>query len=127
LNQDPFTYGCNKDTVICGMPVSFRQMCGLQTPLRPCPINPKQYQKQVLYYDGKLYNGWQTVKKEEKEKEQEKEVMSNKQLWDLLNQLWDKKIPVAEAYAQISLGLEEEKTVEKIVEVRYEGGGGCQY
>lgn len=35
-------------------------MCGLQTIHRPLPINPKQYAKQVLYYDGKIYDGWQS-------------------------------------------------------------------
>jgi len=59
LNDDPFTLGCHKEAVIDGMPVNFRQMCGLQTPLRPKPVNPKQATKQVLYYDGKIYNGWQ--------------------------------------------------------------------
>lgn len=24
------------------------------------PINPKQYTKKVVYYDGKIYEGWQS-------------------------------------------------------------------
>jgi sulfatase maturation enzyme AslB (radical SAM superfamily) len=62
LNDNPFVKGCNSDAVINGMPVNFRQMCGLQTSRRVCPENPVQYAKSVLYYDGKFYNGWQTIK-----------------------------------------------------------------
>jgi organic radical activating enzyme len=60
LNDDPFIYGCNSDTSIHGIPVNFRQMCGLQTSRRSKPENPDQCLKSVLYYDGKFYNGWQT-------------------------------------------------------------------
>jgi len=59
LNEDPYHCGCHKETIINGMKISFRQMCGAQTPLRPFPANPLQYKKRVLYYDGKIYNGWQ--------------------------------------------------------------------
>lgn len=58
-NDDPFINGCNQDTVIDGMPVNIRQMCGLQTPRRQRPINPMQRSSKVLYYDGNLYEGWQ--------------------------------------------------------------------
>ena len=67
LNNSPFNCGCHKETTIKGMPVSFRQMCGLQTPMREAPVNPIQKEKQVLYYDGKIYSGWQF-------KEQHKEI-----------------------------------------------------
>lgn len=60
LNDEPFTLGCHNEAVIDGLPVNFRQMCGLQTPCRRRPVEPKQFAKQVLYYDGKLYDGWQT-------------------------------------------------------------------
>lgn len=47
------------------MPINFRQMCGLQTIKREKPNNPKNpFIKQVLYYDGNIYNGWQINKKE---------------------------------------------------------------
>ena len=59
LNDNPFINGCNSDAVINGMPVNFRQMCGLQTSKRKKPENPEQITKQVLYYDGYIYNGWQ--------------------------------------------------------------------
>jgi organic radical activating enzyme len=59
LSDDPFTNGCNQDVVIDGMPVNFRQMCGLQTPKRVKPVDPQQVTKKVLYYDGKIYDGWQ--------------------------------------------------------------------
>jgi organic radical activating enzyme len=60
LNKDPFRLGCSIDTVIDGMQVNFRQMCGFQTKLRPRPDNPVfDKGKKVLYYDGVLYDGWQ--------------------------------------------------------------------
>jgi pyruvate-formate lyase-activating enzyme len=76
LNDDPFTKGCNQNVFINDFPVNFRQMCGLQTPLRVKPINLIQLEKQVLYYDGIIYNGWQTkestvVKKENTAKKSE--------------------------------------------------------
>ena len=58
LNDNPFTMGCTHDTVMDGMPVNFRQMCGLQTPIRLRPANPQQFRKEVLYYDGHIYDGW---------------------------------------------------------------------
>lgn len=60
LNDDPFINGCHKETIIDDMPINFRQMCGLQTTHRPVPVNPKQCAKEVLYYDGKVYDGWQS-------------------------------------------------------------------
>ena len=60
LNDDPFTFGCNSNSVINDMAVNFRQMCGLQTDKRPKPVNPKQASKMVLYYDGIFYDGWQS-------------------------------------------------------------------
>jgi len=62
LNDDPFRLGCQKNCIIDDMPVNFRQMCGLQTTLRPRPDNPVQYSKLVLYYDGLFYPGWQQAK-----------------------------------------------------------------
>ena len=59
INVDPFLYGCSKNAVINGIDVSFRQMCGLMTPTRIPPKNPTVIDKPVLYYDGKMYNGWQ--------------------------------------------------------------------
>lgn len=74
LNDDPFTLGCHKSVVIDDMPVNFRQMCGLQTSKRVAPVNPKQYEKQVLYYDGKIYNGWQ-IKEDKMTKSEIKKLM----------------------------------------------------
>ena len=63
LNDDPFTYGCNKTAVIEGLPIDFRQMCGLQTSHRPRPTNPEQdNEKTVLYYNGIIYDGWQSAR-----------------------------------------------------------------
>ena len=60
LNHDPFKMGCQAEGTILGMEVKFRQMCGLQTPHRPRPVDPVQCPKHVLYYDGKVYDGWQS-------------------------------------------------------------------
>lgn len=60
LSEQPYIYGCNHDGVLGGMPVNFRQMCGLQTPYREKPSNPHVVnQKDILYYDGMYYKGWQ--------------------------------------------------------------------
>ncbi len=83
--DDPFTEGCINDVVIHNIPVNIRQMCGLETSLRSKPINIARYSninKEVLYYDGVIYNGWQENKEEgmsyyneyDKEYELEKKV-----------------------------------------------------
>ena len=64
LNDDPFMYGCYQDVIINDMPVNFRQLCGMQTNKRAKPVDPKQILKDVLYCDGNIYKGWQTIKKE---------------------------------------------------------------
>jgi organic radical activating enzyme len=63
LNDDPFLFGCCQNAIINDMPISFRQMCGLQTTCRRKPINPKQYKKDVLYNNGEIYEGWQSADK----------------------------------------------------------------
>lgn len=61
LNENPFVEGCNKSAVIDGVAVNFRQMCGLQTPMRGWPkVARAPHDKRVLYYDGRYYDGWQT-------------------------------------------------------------------
>ena len=60
-NNEPWGLGCSTDATIDGMPVNFRQMCGLQTQLRPRPENPVQPDKAVLYYDSQVYPGWQSA------------------------------------------------------------------
>lgn len=70
LNENPFIFGCNKNTIIDGVKINFRQMCGFQTKKRKVKSNYKSNcQKIVLYYDGKFYNGW---KKEKEMKNLEK-------------------------------------------------------
>lgn len=64
LNDNPYALGCHQETIIDGMEISFRQLCGLQCDKRPQIINPKQLLKKVLYYDGKLYDGWQQPKED---------------------------------------------------------------
>lgn len=111
LNDDPFKQGCNKDAVINGMHVNFRQMCGLQTSKRPCPKNPEQCKKKVLYYDGKIYNGWQ-LKKEKK--------MKPSEISELLNAVKQGKITVEAATRKIKAG--ETKAKDKAI-----SSNGCVY
>lgn len=116
LNNDPFIMGCHKSATINGMPVNFRQMCGLQTSARCAPKNPQQFAKQVVYYDGNVYNGWQ--QKEDKEMQ------------------YKKLIEVLELYKSGDLNIDE--VVEKIREYTecstckarkavVSTGAGCQY
>ena len=75
LNDNPYIFGCNMDCTINNMQVGFRQMCGLQTSCRCPPENPSCIQdKKVLYYDGKIYNGWQKPEKEIAMSESDKEI-----------------------------------------------------
>ena len=104
LNDDPFTEGCSHDVKINGFDVNFRQMCGLQTPLRPKPVNPQQTIKQVLYYDGLFYDGWQKETK-----------MEDKELIKILEDVASGKKSVAEAALLIDRSTIIEST------------GGCQY
>lgn len=121
LNDDPFTSGCHSDAVINGMPVNFRQMCGLQTSRRPKPKRPEQCNKQVLYYDGKFYDGWQTVKPEK-----ETVKMTNKELRKILKDVVDGKITQEKAARLIR---NEQRKKMKMIENENQAGtgGGCQY
>jgi organic radical activating enzyme len=120
LNEDPFQLGCNKNTVIHGMPVNFRQMCGLQTSKRPRPTNPEfKHQKQVLYYDGILYNGWQ----ERKDKD-----MTLKGLKALLEEVAAGNIPPADAAKLLhKTQLEENKATQAKAEAEAAIEGHCAY
>ena len=93
LNDDPFKHGCCKDATIDGMPVNFRQMCGLQTSKRPRPENPVfTTSKRVLYHDGRLYNGWQTRKEN---------AMSDDTLKTLLQKVAEGTVSAEDAAAEI--------------------------
>jgi len=60
INNNPFGLGCQHDAELYGMAVNFRQMCGFQISCRPRPSNPESSgRKKVLYYDGRIYDGWQ--------------------------------------------------------------------
>lgn len=114
LNDNPFTCGCNSDAVIHGVHVNFRQMCGLQTSQREKPLDPVQYAKQVLYYDGKFYDGWQTITKESE--------MQDKDIVAILRAVEKGELTSEEAFAQLK-GIKKKAAVRKVV--RY--SGGCQY
>lgn len=101
LNDDPYVNGCNQYAEINGMQINFRQMCGCQTNLRPYPKDAEQIgNKKVVYYDGKVYDGWQS----------KEDPMKKKKLLELLQDVADKKIDV-ETAADILKN--EEKPVEK--------------
>jgi len=125
LNDNPFTCGCNSDAVIHGVPVNFRQMCGLQTSRREKPTNPVQHAKQVLYYDGKFYDGWQIITKGE--------AMDKKKLLELLKQVKNGTVTIEDALADINLDDNVNIAVRNIVNgtprgsAGYESGGGCCY
>ena len=114
INNEPFGLGCNSDVKINEMSVNFRQMCGLQTTKRKRPVDPEQVQKYVLYYDGKIYNGWQT--------KVEEEIVEDKELIKLLEDVKDGKIDVAEASLTIGKELGKTKTI-----IKHTSSGGCQY
>jgi len=101
LNDDPYLYGCNNNVEINGMHVNFRQMCGLQTSLRPPHPDFQKYPKQVLYYDGKIYDGWQ-VTSEQKEHE-----MDRSKIAKVLRKFKDGKV--------------DEETVLDLIEVYVDG------
>uniref|UniRef100_A0A6M3IJY9 Putative radical SAM superfamily protein n=1 Tax=viral metagenome TaxID=1070528 RepID=A0A6M3IJY9_9ZZZZ len=121
LNDDPFLLGCNKDVVINGMPVNFRQMCGLQTDLKKKPINPKQIVKKVLYYDGKLYDGWQRTFPKEN-------TMNEKDLEILLSGVESGDVPVSEAMRLIFSEMKKMREIsQEIIRKTHLSSGGCQY
>lgn len=127
LNDDPFSLGCVIDTVIDEMPVNFRQMCGLQTSKRVKPANPKQYAKSVLYYDGVVYNGWQTQQTVQTVEGKELMIDKNrKRLRILLKDLETGKKKVAEAEMEIRKIIGEEIRDTKAIIVR-PTAGGCYY
>jgi len=113
-NDDPFINGCNNDVVINGMPVNFRQMCGLQTGMRPLPENPEQETSKVLYYDGKMYDGWQIIK--------QGEPMDSKNLESLLQNVASGVVKPEVAHAMIDGA--HKKEVRSAVN---ESGDGCVY
>lgn len=117
LTEDPFLFGCNHDVIINDMPINLRQMCGLQTPKRIKPTNPEQTKKQVLYYDGEIYNGWQTTREKK---------MTDKELIDLLEKVKSGVSSVAEAAIKITREKENggPGVREKIITAT-EGGGCC--
>lgn len=129
LNDDPYTCGCNHDTVIEGMPVNFRLMCGLQTSFRKRPIDPVKTPKQVLYYDGKVYDGWQVKSPDIKSDNKEGDDMTKKNIMKILDMVKKGKIS-AEAGAELILDLKDNfvdpqgsgRTKEEV-----ESGANCVY
>lgn len=114
LNNDPYKLGCNTNTIIDGMPINFRQMCGLQTPRRPIPDKLEQATKQVLYYDGKIYNGWKLVKEHD---------MTDKEIVELLEKVYEGITGVAEAALKIRRAIRDTELLHQ----EPQSSGGCAY
>lgn len=126
LNDNPFLDGCNSDAVINGMPVNFRQMCGLQTSRRDCPKDPEQIMKEVLYYDGHIYDGWQIAEKET--------IMDGTNALRLLQNVASGTLLPTEALALLGFKKMQEpvekeapKQHKAAASIRNGGGGGCMY
>ena len=115
LNNDPFTLGCRRDTIIDGMRIDFRQMCGIQTSYRPMPIDPEQIINPVLYYDAVLYNGWQTRERGR--------IMTAKELVKILEDVKNGKISVDDAVYTIGM----EHAVALGNSEPSGSGAGCRY
>lgn len=114
LNDEPYTCGCNINTVIDGVDINFRQMCGIQTTMRPQIDNPEQERERtVLYYDGKIYDGWQLKRGEDF-------YMTGKDLVKLLDQVKKGKTSVADA-AEILIDIVDSSSRDTY------SGGGCRY
>ena len=69
MTENPFEFGCSHDAIINKVHVNFRIMCGIQTSMRTPPVNPIQTSKVTVYYDGKIYDGWQLKDMKKKEKQ----------------------------------------------------------
>lgn len=100
LTNDPFKDGCSTDAIIKGIPINFRQMCGIQTPFRKLHDNIEMpgHTKSVLYYNGEVYDGWQT-------KDKEIEDMA-------------KKLSVKEILSRVKSGRMTLETAEKLIKKR---------
>ena len=61
LTEDPFTNGCYKSTIINDMNVDIKLSCGALTCHRKLPEGATStVYKNIIYYDGESYKGWQT-------------------------------------------------------------------
>ena len=61
LSDEPFTNGCYKTATINDMQVDFKLSCGALTQHRKLPEGATSVvYKNVIYYDGEAYKGWQT-------------------------------------------------------------------
>lgn len=118
-NQDPYRCGCSHYGEIDGLSVNFRQMCGMQTKLRPCPKEVAIHPHPVLYYDGNLYNGWQLKDK----------VMGKDQIETILEMVKDGTLSVKDARKLLEQAKPTRVITEQVVVERKpsESGGYCRY
>lgn len=115
-NDNPFELGCSVDAVINDMSVNFRLMCGMQTSKRPCPVNPDIMPHPVLYYDGRIYSGWQQKKESD---------MTTKELAELMEKVKSGEISTTEAVVMIDRDKRNEQDYFR--RSVPQGGGSCQY
>lgn len=124
LNDDPYLKGCNNNVEINGLHINFRQMCGLQTRLRPQHSDYKKFPKQVLYYDGKIYDGWQVINNgKEKDMNREKiKRLLEKYKADKIDE--ETTLDLLEEYMSVG---DKSGSYETFLETIRQGGGGCVY
>ena len=61
LTDEPFVNGCYKSTMINDMPIDIKLSCGALTNKRKLPEGTHvDAYKNVVYYDGQSYKGWQS-------------------------------------------------------------------
>lgn len=61
LTDEPFVNGCYKSAIINNMPVDIKLSCGALTKNRKLPEGATSTEyKNIIYYDGEVYKGWQT-------------------------------------------------------------------
>ena len=94
LTEEPFVNGCYKSTVINGMPVDIKLSCGALTCNRKVPEGATwENYKNIIYYDGESYRGWQSSYNNYEEK-----TVDN-----ILDDLLDSKISKENAVRYLSL------------------------
>jgi len=119
LNDNPFVKGCCHEAVINKMKVSFRQMCGFQTTMRKKPVNVEDNNelKQVLYYDGKLYDGW-------KQKKEENKLITKNELKKIIDNIASGKVSTTSAleslYKEIKMANSKEEEYTKRLSIALE-------
>lgn len=115
LTENPFEFGCSKDAIINGVNINFRIMCGIQTSMRPAPVNPIQTSKITVYYDGKIYDGWQMKDSKKKEKDPLEPTTDINEIVKILKKVKKNKIDVNDAIPLLNLNREDHVEIHSIL------------